>query len=334
MSSRAVSGRDRFLLDSPRARAEARRVTARSQRARALSSRHTHPPLYPLSTLLLLALGVWTFLGAFILGYPYTVVGQDSALRVLGAAIVLTLCALWLRYVGFSRVATGLAGLVGAALLASAIWLPHHVARIRANEGVVGALVILASIAVVATRGDQVTGQHEPGTGRGSAPAAQARDEAATGRTRAATGQADGPRRDGSTPPTRISTVRAVWGCLLLLAPGWVSRRLHWAEGQRRPARLVLRVLGARQLVQAGVTARWPKRHVLGIGAGTDLLHATTAAWFAASRPGRRVAGGMETILAVLFATAGWRARRDLIHTGDSAREPAASLEQDASAAS
>jgi hypothetical protein len=109
-----------------------------------------------------------------------------------------------------------------------------------------------------------------------------------------------------------ISSVRAMWGCLLLLAPSWVSRRLRWAEGERRPGRLVVRLLGARQLVQAGVTARWPERHVLGIGAGTDLLHATTAVWFAASGPGRRVAGGFESILAVLFATAGWRARRDL----------------------
>ena len=312
MSLRAVSGRDRYLLDSPRARAEARRVTARSQRARALSSRHTHPPLYPLSTLLLLALGVWTFLGAFILGYPYTVVGQDSALRVLGAAIVLTLCALWLRYVGFSRVVTALAGLVGAALLASAIWLPHHVARIRTNEGVVGALVIIASIAIVATRRDRVTGEREFGTGTGSALAADARDEAVSGGTGVGAGDAHRRRRNDSTPPPWISMVRAVWGCLLLLAPGWVSRRLRWAEGEHRRGRLVVRVLGARQLVQAGVTARWPERQVLGIGAGTDLLHATTAAWFAASGPGRRVAGGVDSMVAVIFAAAAWRARREL----------------------
>ena len=123
MSLRAASGRDRYLLDSPRARAEARRVTARSQRARALSSRHTNPPLYPLSTLLLLALGAWTFFGAFILGYPYTVAGQDSVLRVLGAAIVLTLGALWLRYVGFSRLVTALAGLALAGVALAGVAL-------------------------------------------------------------------------------------------------------------------------------------------------------------------------------------------------------------------
>jgi hypothetical protein len=225
---------------------------------------------------------------------------------------VLTLCALWLRYVGFSRVVTALAGLVGAALLASAIWLPHHVARIRANEGVVGALVVIACIAVVATPRDQVTGSSESVADPGSALVAEARDQAVSGGARAATGEARGRRRNDSMPRLWISTVRAVWGCLLLLAPDWVSRRLRWSDGERRRGRLVVRVLGARQLVQAGVTARWPQRHVLGIGAGTDLLHATTAVWFAASGPGRRVAGGVESILAVVFATAGWRARRDL----------------------
>ena len=310
MSLRLVSGRDHYLLDSPRARAEARRVTARAQRARA-RSRHTNPPLYPLSTLLLLLLGVWTFLGVFILGYPYTAVGQNSVLRVLGAAVVLMLCALRLRIVGFSRIGTALAGLVGAALVASAIWLPHQVGRIRANEGLVGALVIIVCLAVAATRRQQAPSQRQlSGAGPGSALAAESRDGAVSGDgAAAAVGEARGRERDDSVPWPWISIVRAVWGCLLLLAPGWVSRRLRWAEGERRRGRLVVRVLGARQLVQAGVTARWPGRGVLGIGAGTDLLHAATAAWFAASGPGRRVAGGVDTMVAATFAAAEWRAR-------------------------
>jgi hypothetical protein len=61
--------------------------------------------------------------------------------------------------------------------------------------------------------------------------------------------------------------------------------------------------------VQAFVTAQWPGRGVLGLGAGTDLLHAATATVFAASKPGRRVAGGVDTMVALLFAAAGWRAR-------------------------
>src|SRR3954451_11875901 len=88
-----------------------------------------------------------------------------------------------------------------------------------------------------------------------------------------------------------MSLVRAVWGSLLLLAPRWVTQRLILAGGDRPLRPWVVRVLGARHLLQAGVTARWPGRRVLGTGAGADLLHAATAAGFAASKPDRRVAG-------------------------------------------
>jgi len=45
-----------------------------------------------------------------------------------------------------------LAALAGAGLVCSALWLPHQVARIRVDEGVVGALVVLVCGAVIATR--------------------------------------------------------------------------------------------------------------------------------------------------------------------------------------
>jgi hypothetical protein len=110
--------------------------------------------------------------------------------------------------------------------------------------------------------------------------------------------------------PARICALRAAWGCLLLVAPGAVARQLHWAGGEQPPGRSVTRLLGVRQLVQAGVTARWPERRVLALGAGTDVLHAATAAAFAASGPDRRAAGGVGTTLATAFAAAGWRARQ------------------------
>ena len=152
MSPHAPDGRNRHLLDSPRARAEARRATERAGRARVGSTGHADPPLYPVATLLLLLLGAWTFLGVFILGYPYTGVGHDNALREQGAAIVLVLCALWLRRVGCSRVAATVAALVGAGLVSSALWLPHQVARTRGDEGLVGVLVVIVCGAVAATR--------------------------------------------------------------------------------------------------------------------------------------------------------------------------------------
>ena len=152
MSQHAPGGRNRHLLDPRRARAEARRVTERAGRARAVSTGHGALPLYPVATLLLLLLGAWTSLGVLILGYPFTGVGHDSALREPGAAIVLVLCAPWLRSAGFSRVAASLAALAGAGLACSARWLPHQVARIRVDESLVGALVVIVCGALAATR--------------------------------------------------------------------------------------------------------------------------------------------------------------------------------------
>jgi hypothetical protein len=151
MRQQATSRRDRFLLQGPGVRAEAREATERARRARASSARALEAPWYPVATLLLLTLGVWTFLGAFILGYPYTAIGQNSVLRVLGAAIVLMVCGLWIRHVGFSAVAVIVAGLVGAALLWSALELPHEISRIRVNEGIIGALVLIACGVIAAT---------------------------------------------------------------------------------------------------------------------------------------------------------------------------------------
>lgn len=109
--------------------------------------------------------------------------------------------------------------------------------------------------------------------------------------------------------PGRVSVVRAAWGCLLLLAPAWVARRLLWSGGERSSGRAMIRVLGTRQLVQAAATARRPSGRLLSLGAGVDVLHAMTAAAFAASGPDRRVAGGVATVLATGFAAAGWRTR-------------------------
>ncbi|HEX7744749.1 MAG TPA: hypothetical protein VF462_05760 [Micromonosporaceae bacterium] len=67
---------------------------------------------------------------------------------------------------------------------------------------------------------------------------------------------------------------RAIWGATLLGAPRPV---LHVLGGRQTPlARMILRVLGARHLVQATVTALHPSRAVLAGGAGLDGLHALT----------------------------------------------------------
>jgi hypothetical protein len=95
MRQQATSGRDRFLLQGPGVRAEAREATERARRAGASSARALEAPV--------------------------------------------------------SAVAVIVAGLVGAALLWSALELPHEISRIRVNEGIIGALVLIACGVIAAT---------------------------------------------------------------------------------------------------------------------------------------------------------------------------------------
>lgn len=88
------------------------------------------------------------------------------------------------------------------------------------------------------------------------------------------------------------AVTRAVWGGLLLAAPGAVlAVTVRNDPAFLGPARVVLRVLGARHLVQAGVEARWPRRRVLAFATVVDGLHAATGlALGAADRKWRRPA--------------------------------------------
>ncbi|MFF5111295.1 SDR family oxidoreductase [Streptosporangium sp. NPDC000509] len=85
-----------------------------------------------------------------------------------------------------------------------------------------------------------------------------------------------GPFEERSMPPVRaIEVTRAVWGLALLLAPSQVLRVLG---GRRsRGAKVVARLLGARQLGQAAWSGLRPSRSVLAGGAVIDLVHAGTA---------------------------------------------------------
>jgi hypothetical protein len=90
----------------------------------------------------------------------------------------------------------------------------------------------------------------------------------------------------GVAPVSLVRTsalTRVIWGATLLAAPHLVLRLLG---GRRtRLARAVLRTLGARQVLQAMVTAARPTRVVLVGGAGLDGLHALTALALAAVDP-------------------------------------------------
>ncbi|MEN3300643.1 hypothetical protein [Pseudonocardia sp.] len=87
-------------------------------------------------------------------------------------------------------------------------------------------------------------------------------------------------------------SVRIPWGAVLLLAPGAV---LALTTGPDFPcggaARVVLRILGVRLLLQAGVELRWPRPRVLAVAAAVDGVHAATGVAFgAADRRWRRSA--------------------------------------------
>ena len=105
------------------------------------------------------------------------------------------------------------------------------------------------------------------------------------------------------TPDRVAAAVRAGWGCALLLAP---ERLLALGAGAPVPpaAVTVVRVLGARQVLQGAVTAWMPTPAVTGLGAVVDALHGATCVGLAALSPRwRRVGLADAVIAAALIAT-------------------------------
>jgi hypothetical protein len=112
-------------------------------------------------------------------------------------------------------------------------------------------------------------------------------------------------------PPRRIrrriratAVARAGWACVLLFVPEKVLR-----IGGRPPipaaATAVARVLGARQLVQAAVTAVAPTGSIAGLGALVDGLHAGTTVGAAALSPRWRRTALTDAVIAAGFAASG-----------------------------
>jgi hypothetical protein len=91
---------------------------------------------------------------------------------------------------------------------------------------------------------------------------------------------------------------------VLLLAP---ERIAAVAAGAPVPAAAVtvLRVLGARQVLQSAVTAMAPIGPVAGLGAAVDALHAGSCVGFAAVWPRWRRAALTDAVIATALAAAG-----------------------------
>lgn len=102
-----------------------------------------------------------------------------------------------------------------------------------------------------------------------------------------------------------LEVLRAVYGMCELLIPECVSGWLLGAVPDRR-ALLVIRILGARHLVQAALTLQaGPSAHRL--GGSVDVVHAASMVLLAAVDSRRRTPAIVSASIAVVLAAAEFR---------------------------
>lgn len=99
-----------------------------------------------------------------------------------------------------------------------------------------------------------------------------------------------------------LEVVRAVYGMCELLAPDFVAGTLL-GEAPDRGTRVVIRILGARHVVQAVLTVRaGPAAHRL--GGCVDGIHAASMVVLAAMDARYRTPAAVNAAIAVVFAAA------------------------------
>jgi hypothetical protein len=102
-----------------------------------------------------------------------------------------------------------------------------------------------------------------------------------------------------------MSACRAGYGAALLAAPAQLLAAAAGVQPGAAGCR-VARLLGARQLIQAGLSATG-SRPVLRLGAATDGLHSASMLALAAASPRLRRAALTEAAIAAALAWAGLR---------------------------
>jgi len=112
-----------------------------------------------------------------------------------------------------------------------------------------------------------------------------------------------------AVPPARaaaygVALVRAAYGAVLLGAPGAAIRLCTGRPASSR-ARATARVLGARHLTQAALTAAAPGAVALATGAVADLAHCVSMLAIALADQRLRPAALADGTVAALFAAAG-----------------------------
>lgn len=103
-----------------------------------------------------------------------------------------------------------------------------------------------------------------------------------------------------------IEIGRAAWGAALLLAPRATLRQVHHLRVDARSV-VIARVLGGRQLAQAGLSGLDPSPEVLAMGVWVDLAHASTAFGLAAFDRSRARGGITDAVVALAWAGFGYR---------------------------
>lgn len=101
-----------------------------------------------------------------------------------------------------------------------------------------------------------------------------------------------------------IEFLRSVWGATLLVDPRTVLSTIHGVDADHR-AVVVTRILGARHLVQAGLSGLNPSPEVLAAGTWVDGVHSLTALGLATVDPGRARAAVSDAVIAATWAMFG-----------------------------
>ncbi len=102
-----------------------------------------------------------------------------------------------------------------------------------------------------------------------------------------------------------LQVIRAGYGAALVLVPGPAIRLATGRPPSKRTTRTA-RVLGARHLVQAALTAAAPQPAVFAVGGQVDTLHAASMLLLAAVSRGGRRAALTDALIEAAFAAAGW----------------------------
>jgi hypothetical protein len=110
----------------------------------------------------------------------------------------------------------------------------------------------------------------------------------------------------GAGAVTSVDALRLAYGSLLVLRPDALlgSKRV---SGSDERIRSVVRVLGARHVVQAVIVGTWPTGPCRRVGAAVDALHSITDVAFARLDARRRRAAALDAAIAVALGAANMR---------------------------